>query len=206
VSGGGTAWGTGRSGQGRGAASYRANWHVFRGGWGEDWQVAGVTRFPAGIPDGTSNTIFFAEGYAICGDPAYNGKDASRYVEHCWEEDGQGAGPTFQFYQQNGLHNWGGSLTAPSFYAQAPQALMNHPESNLPNYPWAYMALPQFKPPIKPSGGVQCDPTRVQGFSTAGILVGMGDGSARLVGSGISQVTWGRAVDPADGLPLGNDW
>src|SRR5262249_46979727 len=47
----GQTWG------GRGAASYAANWHVFRGGWDEDWQVGGVTRFPAGIPDGTSNTI-----------------------------------------------------------------------------------------------------------------------------------------------------
>src|SRR5262245_48665956 len=43
----------------RPATSYGANWHVFRGGWDEDWQVGGVSRFPSSIQDGTSNTIFF---------------------------------------------------------------------------------------------------------------------------------------------------
>src|SRR5262249_48604222 len=57
---GGLTWGN------RGALSYLANWHVFRGGMNEDWQVGGVTRFPSGIPDGTSNTIFFFESYAVC--------------------------------------------------------------------------------------------------------------------------------------------
>jgi hypothetical protein len=37
-------------------------------------------------------------------------------------------------------------------------------------------------------------------------MVGLGDGSVRLVSGSISQSTWGRAVDPQDGLPLGNDW
>ena len=39
-----------------------------------------------------------------------------------------------------------------------------------------------------------------------GILVGLGDGSVRLVSQGISNVTWARAIDPKDGLHLGNDW
>jgi hypothetical protein len=38
------------------------------------------------------------------------------------------------------------------------------------------------------------------------MLVGLGDGSVRLVNSRVSQPTFGRAVDPADGLPLGSDW
>src|SRR5262249_22830779 len=67
---------------GRGATSYAANWHVFRGGWDEDWQKGGVKRYPASIGDGTSNTIFFAERYAVCGDPAFNGSRELFYVEH----------------------------------------------------------------------------------------------------------------------------
>jgi hypothetical protein len=59
---------------------------------------------------------------------------------------------------------------------------------------------------VNPSGGIQCDPTRVQGFTSNNILVGMGDGSVRGVSSGVSQPTWGKAIDPADGLPLGSDW
>ena len=62
-----TAPANGRTWTNRGAASYAANWHVFRGGWSEDWQTAGVTGYPRGIPDGTSSTVFFAERYAVCG-------------------------------------------------------------------------------------------------------------------------------------------
>ncbi|MBI1917777.1 MAG: DUF1559 domain-containing protein [Planctomycetes bacterium] len=39
-----------------------------------------------------------------------------------------------------------------------------------------------------------------------GPLVGMADGVARFVGPGVSDETLRRAIDPADGLPLGPDW
>jgi len=41
---------------------------------------------------------------------------------------------------------------------------------------------------------------------TAVIQVGMGDGSARQVSSGVSQTTWQAATIPNDGKPLGSDW
>jgi prepilin-type N-terminal cleavage/methylation domain-containing protein len=197
--------GNGQTWGGRGATSYAANWHVFRGGWDEDWQVAGVTRFPAGIPDGTSNTIFFAEWYTVCGDPGKNGSAEDFYVEHIWGEDGQNSGPTAYHYSNSG----GGPLFDPSFFVLAPGNPI-HPEKAVANYPWSFAPVPQVQPPIKPQviGGVvvQCDPHRVQGFSAGGIMVGLGDGSVRSVSSSISQPTWGRAVDPADGLTLGSDW
>ena len=193
----GQTWG------GRGATSYRFNWHVYRGGWGEDWQSGGVTRFPAGILDGTSQTIGIAEGYTICGDPAFAGQNESRYVEHIWGEDGQGSGPAFQFHQ--GSTGGGGSLYAPSFYAQGPSGV-EHPENTTPNYPWAFMPVPQPQPPIRPTVNGFCDPERLQGFYSAGMLAGMMDGSVRLVSSGVSQPTFGRAVDPADGGVLGSVW
>ena len=37
-------------------------------------------------------------------------------------------------------------------------------------------------------------------------MVGLGDGSVRLVNSGVSQQTWSYAVYPDDGQPLGSDW
>lgn len=193
--------GSGQTWSSRGANCYAANWHVFRGGWDEDWQSPGVTRLPM-ITDGLVNTIFIAERYAVCGNPAFNGSNECLYTEHIWGEDGQNAGPTAFHY--NGCGG-GGALFAPSFFVMAPGAPI-HPEQNLPNYPWQYAALPQIAPPVKPSAFGQCDPTRVQGFSSGGIQVGMGDGSVRIVPQGISQVTWGLAIDPTDGLPLGPDW
>jgi len=46
----------------------------------------------------------------------------------------------------------------------------------------------------------------VQSFSSGAIMVGLGDGSVRGVTGNVSQVTWGRAVEPKDGFPMGNDW
>jgi prepilin-type N-terminal cleavage/methylation domain-containing protein len=179
---------------GRGAASYAANWHAFRGGWDEDWQTSAIMSISK-IYDGTSNTIFFAERYAICGKTGAT--TGTQYVEHIWGEDGQNAGPTAQNYNQN-------AYFAPSFWSP-PNTV--HPERNLTNYPWSFMPLFQIRPLINATianGG--CDPTTLQGFSAGGIQVGMGDGSVRNVAPGVSKLTWGKAVDPADGQVLGSDW
>jgi prepilin-type N-terminal cleavage/methylation domain-containing protein len=209
----GTGWSTGGSGQGRGLTSYAANWHVYRGGWDEDWQQGGVNKF-ASITDGLSNTIFFAERYAVCGpDPALGWVSSQplRYAEHCWNEDGQYAGPKSEPWNPQ-------CNVAGSFFVHLPTtdygAFPNNPWGNaqqgsttscnwqrVPNYPWAYAVPFQPKPTVP-----NCDPLRLQSFAVGGIQVGMGDGSVRTVSSGISNSTWGRAIDPSDGLPLGNDW
>jgi hypothetical protein len=198
----------GQTWSGRGGVSYSANWYVFHGGWGEDWSLGPVNSYPRNVPDGTSNTIFFAEKYTICGDPAQNGQNQSKYVEHIWGEDGQSAGACA--YVNNGFGSGGsGCLFHSSFFALPPAGTGNTPANidAIANYPWSFMLPPQSQPPIKPTaaGGV-CDPARLQAFYAGGMMVGMGDGSVRLVSSGVSQATFGRAVDPADGQPLGSDW
>ncbi len=61
--------------------------------------------------------------------------------------------------------------------------------------------LPQFQPTQ-----ANCDYNRPQGPYAGGIMVGLGDGSVRLVNSGISANTWAEAMTPNDGVPLGADW
>ena len=51
-----------------------------------------------------------------------------------------------------------------------------------------------------------CDTSRGQSGHTAGMNVGLGDGSVRFVTSGISATTWAYACDPRDGNPLPSDW
>lgn len=180
---------SGKTWDNRGATSYAANWHVFRGGWGEDWQVAGIASIPRTMPDGTSNTVGFAQRMAVCG--PQGGTTGQQYVELIWNEDGQGAGPEH--------HYWGGNnvFFVPAFWSPQPLERSQFPA----DYPHAYMPLPQF-------GATKntCDPKRVQAFSAGGMLVGLMDGSVRSVSPGISQPTWGRVVQPDDGLVLGNDW
>jgi prepilin-type N-terminal cleavage/methylation domain-containing protein len=61
--------------------------------------------------------------------------------------------------------------------------------------------VPQFTPlPLN------CNPCMLNSSTTGGILVGLGDGSVRMVAQGISQLTWAHAVMPNDGIPLGSDW
>ena len=177
-------------GYGRGATSYALNWHVYRGGWGEDWQAGGVNRV-ASITDGLSNTIFISERYTECGTPGTT--TGSQYTQHIFGEDGQGTGPVYEYY--------GGANTnfSPAFWAH---------EYTTPNwqqlagYPWNYVTLPQFGPVPKKL----CNPLTLQAFSSAGLMVGLGDGSVRLISTGISRVTFGLAVDPQDGLPMPSDW
>jgi prepilin-type N-terminal cleavage/methylation domain-containing protein len=194
----GRGWATGDDGQPRSMTSYAANWHVFRGGWGEDWQQGGVNRI-ASITDGLSNTIFFAERYAICGDPQFAWIGPIRYAEHIWNEDGQNVGPVAEPW--NTFSN-----ETPAFWVHvALWSGIGGSDSinwkSLPNYPWAFAVLFQQKPTIK-----ACDPLRLQSFASGGIMVGMGDGSVRGVSQAISAPTWGKAIDPSDGLPMGADW
>jgi prepilin-type N-terminal cleavage/methylation domain-containing protein len=51
-------------GPGRAAGSYAGNFRVFGIGGAKDWE--GAARLPATFPDGTANTILFAEKYARC--------------------------------------------------------------------------------------------------------------------------------------------
>jgi prepilin-type N-terminal cleavage/methylation domain-containing protein len=61
--------------------------------------------------------------------------------------------------------------------------------------------LPQFLPPLD-----QADNRAPQGFETGAMLVGLGDGSVRVVNPGISQTTWNWACDPMSAIPNPPDW
>jgi prepilin-type N-terminal cleavage/methylation domain-containing protein len=209
--------GDGRAWFGRGATSYAANWHVFRGGWDEDWQNGGKARIPATMPDGTSNTIGFFERYAYCGDPSLEppngGHSGLVYVEHIWGEDGQNGGPVGQYHNQNPGGNpptFGMAWYCPAWWAFVPPGTVNggnpsggFTDHNNPpkGYPVTYALPPQVAPPTK-----LCDPTRLQAFSAGGSMVMMMDGSVRTVSPSISQLTWAYAVTPDDGQVLGSDW
>ena len=67
-------------------------------------------------------------------------------------------------------------------------------------------SLPQFNPRVQGGTLGICNGDLASSEHTAGILVGLADGSVRLVTSGISGTTWWAAVTPSNQDILGNDW
>ena len=51
-----------------------------------------------------------------------------------------------------------------------------------------------------------CDPRLASAPRSAGILVGLGDGSVRFLAAGMSPQTWWAAMTPDQGEVLGGDW
>lgn len=130
-------------------------------------QTAPFARIPGTIQDGLSQTIFFAEKYAVCGN------SSSNVATFYWGETGGAC---------NRTGGQGGNGSIPGFYT------ITQPPQPQPN-PFS-----------------TCNPCMLQATYAGGILVGLGDGSCRLVNSSVSAATWANAVQPADGNVLGNDW
>ncbi len=168
--------------------SYAPNEAVFAHGltittdsvWRTGNSIDPVARIPSTFVDGTSNTLVFAEKYQICG-PTSSRVAAFYYGETCL-----GCG-------------------SPGRYPGSCNRLGPNPVS-LGSPPMFYNGL-TLVPQNKPVPTVGCNPCMLQApHSGGGILVGLGDGSVRLVSTSISQLTWMNAVNPADGLVLGSDW
>jgi prepilin-type N-terminal cleavage/methylation domain-containing protein len=133
-------------------------------------QLGGVAPFASiskTFGDGTSNTIVFAEKYAVCGNSPTN------VASYYWGET-RGA--------CNFTGAQGGAGSIPGIYTIT------------------------TTPQLTPNPFTTCNPCMLQCYTEAGIQVGLGDGSARLVSPSISVATWASAIMPNDGIALGKDW
>jgi prepilin-type N-terminal cleavage/methylation domain-containing protein len=140
-------------------------------------------RIPSTFVDGTSNTMIFAEKYMTCGPPSAS---ATFY----WGETCLGCGsPGNVTGACNRLGSPGSVGSPPMFY-----------NSQGAYFGFAGVTFQQKPPPAS------CNPCMLQAPWPGGILVGLGDGSVRLVSTSVSATTWTYAVAPADGNVLGSDW
>jgi prepilin-type N-terminal cleavage/methylation domain-containing protein len=155
-----------------GAASYAGNSQV----------NAPVRGDPQGrrplvtITDGTSNTILYAEKYALCTSATLNGGNLWAYCA-------------------SGVFD----LPAPM---ESPYQLY-HP--GFAGGPYATGAASKFQVQPTPFVG-NCDPTRASTPHASGMLVCLADGSVRTLAPSLSGDTWWAAVTPAMGEVLGSDW
>jgi hypothetical protein len=99
----------------------------------------------------------------------------------------------------NASTEWG-SLWADSNSIWRPGFNLGANKNGVVGYPPA----PLFQ--LQPNFTNNCNPTVPQSPHTAGMLVGLGDGSVRVVSASISAATWATACNPQDGMVLGSDW
>jgi prepilin-type N-terminal cleavage/methylation domain-containing protein len=176
--------------EGFASCCYAANVMVF--------EPRGTLNMVSQIPDGTSNTVMFAERFKDCADqgggctlPAWawntmvNGND-------CWTS------PTFGAANDLGAvtdgFNKGGSGSGPN---PGGSGMMNCGGAR---FSWANVAFQAGPSPLL------CDWYVTQGGHTGGMQISLADASVRTVTSSLSVATWVLACTPADGKVLGADW
>jgi prepilin-type N-terminal cleavage/methylation domain-containing protein len=156
-------------------SSYSANFQVFgttRAGGEADASAYTL----ATIPDGSSNTVFFAEQYAAC---TQNGTGTSPNAGNLWAYPGI---------------DWSWAWT-PTFANTRTFPNLN-PAAN-----FVLITPPQRRPTM-----LQCDKRLVQSGHTSTVQALLGDGSVRGVTANISALTWMTAQRADDGGVLGGDW
>jgi prepilin-type N-terminal cleavage/methylation domain-containing protein len=191
-----------------GDASYAGNFQVFGGAANTNVRPTrpptpnpnfetvwdGRARIPATFQDGTSNTIVFAEKYARCngrGNPG--GNWWMRGVFHGGAASTLDNGRNDDSYPGDRLSSvfaggWGNDGTR-----------------------WLTGTASMFQVmPARPdqtfAGGGQCDNRLASSPHTAGMNVGLGDGSVRFLSANINPATWWQALTPAGGEVLNSDW
>jgi prepilin-type N-terminal cleavage/methylation domain-containing protein len=174
-------------GAGWNLASYNVNGQVFYGEYPE---------LGRSFPDGTSNTVMFLEHLALCRSPA-GGNNAT---------NGRVVWPAVNLTTGDAIVYWTGAATTtsfpglPGFALQYPTAMIPDPANgNVSSW-----KLPQVAPTLGASG--TCDPTTGSGAHPGVVVVGLADGSVRMVFPSITLRTWNAALTPAGGETLGIDW
>ncbi len=165
-----------------GRSSYAANAQVF----------IAYPQLPLTFQDGITNTIMFAEHYAIC-----------RGTYFFWSSQHPNRLPDGEMLRRAAFADGGPRIirwdpTHPAFYSDVYPVHKQNPrrtEGSIPNLTF------QVTPAVD-----ECDPRIPQTPHRSGMLAGLGDGSVRSLDSGMSSNTFWSAVTPAGGEVLGADW
>jgi prepilin-type N-terminal cleavage/methylation domain-containing protein len=145
------------------------------------WSPPGLLTYPSSIPDGTSQTIMYAEKISET-DPSLNS-----YCDNFWPD----WGPMFSSTQYNTNEFLGPPSTPAGVYPPIWQRpTLYQSGGNGPGQIYA----------VGVSGGGASSP------HTGGCNVGLSDGSVRFVSPFVSQAAWWFALTPNGGDVLDSSW
>jgi len=171
--------------QPRGISSYAANGQVF----------VNYPRLPARFADGLSNTILFAEHYAMnCNRTRYTWFNVSPSILDT---------PSIERLQRAAFADNGPAVRAEDFTSASLYRDIYPVTSGDP--PVTTGSEPGLTFQVRPRPQ-ECDPRLAQTPHPSGMLAALADGSVRTLGQGMSPQTYWSAVTPASGETLGNDW
>jgi len=175
------------------------------------------------IPDGTSNTVMFAEQIATCTYTPATGDTihiAAATGGNVWA--GPGIGSYGTYYSSTSA---AGTMTVGSTNYNPSTAAVGPTTYNTTEFLWAPVIGNNLMyttangasgtlanltywnaPPQTGATQTTCDKASSQSFHPSAVVVGVADGSSRLVTSSVQQTTWSNALSPADGQVLGSDW
>jgi prepilin-type N-terminal cleavage/methylation domain-containing protein len=164
--------------------------------------------------DGTSNTIFLAEGYQYCSGSTNEEKDTDGdgVADHFISSSGYRSSTWNSYYayiyssSSHSTEKYTGSyyVNNPylgSWYRNGTTDSSYVSQSGAPSFRRLAGRTFQVQPPTN-----KCDGGVPQGFSAGTIQVLLGDASVRSVSPQISPSTWAAALTPVGGEQLGNDW
>ena len=158
---------------GYGSTSYCANVMVF--------EPRGTLSIQTAMPDGTSQTVMFAERY-----------------KNCSPDGSHGGGCTLPAWAWNTGVNGGDPWSSPVFGANTDGIWqMNAGGADYSSGAIGFQAGPSAQ---------QCNWYVTQGGHTGTMQAGLADGSVRGVGQGMTVTTWIAACTPSGGEILGPDW
>jgi prepilin-type processing-associated H-X9-DG protein len=154
---------------------------------------AGAARIPGSFPDGTTQTILFAERYGSC-----LGSGGGR------NSNAAGSAWGYANISQNNKVLY--PSAAPNANFAAPNVPYSYFDPSFGIYTTTVYTTQTFavKPISSPTGN--CDYHIPSSPHTGGINVGLADGSVKFVSNGVSPTTWWNAIMPNDGQTLGADW